>query len=466
MLIDTHCHLTSEAFKDDREAAYARAREAGVGVMVAIGAGYGVKGNWEAVEFARTHEGVYAVVGIHPHEAKEADEKVYSDLVKLAKDNPGRVVGWGEIGLDYYYPEPDRDTQKRVFGRMIDLALEVNLPIVIHDRDAHDDCIDMLRQHQADRVGGVWHCFTGDYEVARKVLDLGFLISIPGIVTFKSADALRDVVRRVPIESLVIETDSPFLAPIPYRGKRNEPAYVAKVAEKIAELKAPLTVEDVQRITAHNAVELFDLAAYRPDVEKPQIAYSIRNSLYLNITNRCTNPCFFCPKFGDWTVKGHYLRLGREPSVDEIRAAVGDPSKWDEVVFVGLGEATNRLDTLKTVARWLKDHGAKKIRLDTDGMANLVYGRNVAAELGGLIDAVSVSLNAQNAEEFARVTRSPYKTEAWPKVKEFIAEAKKVIPWVQATVVTVPGIDVEACRRIAEEELGVKFRAREYNEVG
>lgn len=454
------------AFDTDREDAYQRAREAGVGVMVAIGAGYGADGNARAVEFARSHEGIYAAIGIHPHEAKEATEDIYADLVRLARENPGRVVGWGEIGLDYYYEHSDRPVQRKVFGRMIDLALEVNLPIIIHDRDAHDECIDMLKVHGADRVGGVWHCFTGDYGIARKVLDLGFLISIPGIVTFRNADALRDVVRRVPVESLVIETDSPFLAPIPHRGKRNEPSYVVKVAEKIAELKAPLTVGDIERITTHNAVELFNLKDYRPEVEAPKVAYSIRNSLYLNITNRCSNPCFFCPKFSDWTVKGHYLRLGREPSVDEIKAGVGDPSKWDEVVFVGLGEPTNRLETLKEVAGWLKANGARRVRLDTDGMANLVYGRNVAAELAGLIDSASISLNAQNAEEFARVTRSPYGTEAWPKVKEFIAEARKVVPDVQATVVTVPGVDVDACRRIAEEELGVRFRAREYNEVG
>ncbi|MCW5830518.1 MAG: YchF/TatD family DNA exonuclease [Deltaproteobacteria bacterium] len=466
MLIDTHCHISSRAFDGDREEAYKRAREAGVGAMVAIGAGYGTGGNAEAVEFARTHEGVYAAVGIHPHEAKEASEQVYADLVRLARENPGKVVGWGEIGLDYYYEHSDRKVQREVFGRMIDLAIEVNLPIIIHDRDAGSECADILRSHGADKVGGVWHCFTGDYDAARRALDLGFLLSIPGIVTFRNADMLRDVIRRVPVECLVVETDSPFLAPVPWRGKRNEPAYVRKVAEKIAELKAPLTADDIERITTRNAIELFDLKDLRPAAETPQIAYSIRNSLYLNITNRCTNPCFFCPKFGDWTVKGHYLRLGREPSLDELKAAVGDPSKWDEVVFVGLGEPTNRLDLLKETARWLKEKGARKIRLDTDGMANLVYGRNVAPELGGLIDAVSVSLNAQNASEFARVTRTPYKEEAWPKVKEFIAEAKKVIPWVQATVVTVPGVDVEACRRIAEDELGVRFRAREYNEVG
>ncbi|MEW6777445.1 MAG: YchF/TatD family DNA exonuclease [Bdellovibrionota bacterium] len=466
MLIDTHTHVSGESYKDDREAVLARAKEAGVGALIAIGSGYGVARNLEAVEFALSHDDVYATVGVHPHEASEVTaSSVWDDLRKVMDRGGEKVVAVGEIGLDYHYNNSPQEKQREVFAQSLQVARERKLPVSIHNRESTKDLYDILVSEKASDFGGVIHCFTESYDWGKKFLDLGFKLSISGVVTFKKALELQDAVRRLPLEGLVVETDCPFLSPIPHRGKRNEPAFVKHVAEGIAKLKAPLTYVDVERITTGNAVDVFGLEKYREELERPRIAYTIRNSLYLNITNRCSNPCTFCPKFDDWKVKGYYLRLRKEPSFEEIVREIGDPSKYDEVVFVGFGEPTIALDMLKRVSKWSKEHGAKSIRVDTDGLGNLYHERNIVPELAEAgVDAVNVSLNGPDAETYNRVTRTPYKENGYEGVKEFIRECKKRIRWTQASVVTAPGVDVEASRRVAEEELGVQFRARDYQQ--
>jgi len=335
------------------------------------------------------------------------------------------------------------------------------LPIIIHDRDAHEETMRILEEEKEGIWRGVFHCFSGDWAMAQKVIRMGFYISIPGTVTFQKSQAQQEVVRKIPLERILLETDSPYLAPEPNRGKRNEPAFVRHTAEKVASLKG-LSFEDVARITSVNTRLLFGIGE---EIPKGQIAYPIRNSLYLNLTNRCSNRCAFCAKNASFMVKGHDLELDREPEVEELIQAVGDPRKYHEIVFCGFGEPLLRLETVKAVASELKERGAR-IRIDTDGQANLVYGRNVLPELHGLVDAVSVSLNADNAAQYNRLCRSPFGERGFAAVLEFLREAKRIIPEVVATVVDMPGVDVEACRRLAEEELGVKFKKRIYDEVG
>ncbi|MGE5818765.1 MAG: TatD family nuclease-associated radical SAM protein, partial [Deltaproteobacteria bacterium] len=259
---------------------------------------------------------------------------------------------------------------------------------------------------------------------------------------------------------LLIETDAPYLAPQPLRGKRNEPAFVRHTAEMIAQIKG-LTFDDVSRITSFNAMQLFGIGTV-PD--RGQITYPIRNSLYLNITNRCTAACTFCVRYNTDFVKGHNLRLTEEPTADAVIAEIGDPTRYAEIVFCGYGEPLLRLDVIKAVAAEVKRRKGK-VRIDTNGHANLIYKRNVLPELAGLVDAVSVSLNAQNAEVYEKLTQPKFGPMTYDAVKEFIREAKKYIPEVTATVVSAPGVDIEACRKIAEG-LGAKFRVREYNVVG
>lgn len=458
VFIDTHSHL--DAFPEiEREGVIRRAREAGVECMISIGAGYGLEGSRRAVELAGQYDFIFATVGVHPHDAAAYSGGNGDGLKGLAAER--KVVAVGETGLDFYRMTSPREAQIAAFVSQIHLAKELRLPLVIHCRDAYREVLDILRQEGGTETGGVFHCFSGDRDIARQCMDLGFYLSMAGNVTFKKAEALRDAVKSVPIEAVLLETDCPFLTPEPMRGRRNEPSFLPYTAEMIAGIKG-LTVEDVARVTRCSAGTLFRIGA--PE-KQGKIAYAIRHSLYLNITNKCTNACVFCPKFTDYTVKGHYLKLGPEPTLEEVLGALPVLSPFDEVVFCGFGEPTLRLDILKDVAGHLKAKGMR-VRLDSDGLACLVHERNVLPELKGLIDCVSVSLNAPDAQTYARICPSKYGEAAYGAVKDFIKEARKWVPEVIATVVAMPGIDVEACRKIAEEDLGVTFRAREYNQVG
>lgn len=456
MLIDSHAHLEMKDFDRDRGRVIARAKEAGVMQIVTVATT--VPDAHKALAIARQYEEVYVALGIHPHEAKDVTPADYEELRRLRREE--KVVAFGEIGLDFYRNYSPREVQVARFRELLRLGRELDLPIVIHDREAHEEILRILRE-EGGRWRGVFHCFSGDLAMAREVLRMGFHISIPGTVTFKKSALQQEVVRAIPLEKILLETDAPYLAPEPHRGKRNEPALVRHTAEKVALLKN-LTLEDVARITTVNARLLLGIGA---EIPRGKIVYPIRNSLYLNVTNRCSNRCTFCAKNSAFLVKGHDLKLAREPDAEELLQAVGDPKRYQEIVFCGFGEPLLRLDLVKTVAAALKKKGAR-VRIDTDGQANLVYGRNILPELQGLVDAVSVSLNAENAAKYHRLCRSPFGEEGFRGVIDFLREAKKTIPEVTATVVEMPGVDVDACRRLAEEELGVRFKVRVYDEVG
>jgi len=339
----------------------------------------------------------------------------------------------------------------------------MDLPLVIHSRDAHKEVLDILKKEGPLTKGGVFHCFSGGANDAEEIIGLGLNISIPGIVTFDNAKELQEVVALIPLEKIVIETDCPYLAPQPFRGKKNEPVFVKYIAEKIAEIKK-LSKADVARITGQTAKRLFQL----PGSEKiTSIAYQIRNSLYLNITNRCTLACHFCPKqhSQDYEVKGYYLKLDKEPNVEELFQAIGEPQGYDEVVFCGYGEPTLRLEVVKIIAERMKEKGAKSVRLNTDGLANLVYGRNIAKELKGLIDSVSISINASDAKSYAKLCPSKFGEKAFLAIKDFVKECKKNIPDITITAVRFPGSDSEKIITLGKE-LGVKVRVREYMQVG
>jgi TatD DNase family protein len=456
-LIDTHAHIDGRDFSTDFAEMLTRAAEAGLSRIITVGAD--LESSRAAVELARLHDHIYCAVGIHPHDAVRVTEKCY-DVVRDLAVGSRKVVAIGEIGLDFYRDRSPREDQEKVFRRFIRLARELSLPVIVHDRDAHERIMAILREEKAAEVGGVLHCFSGDLRMARECEEMGFFISIPGTVTYPNNEQLRDVVRGVKIERLLLETDCPYLPPVPHRGKRNEPSYLRITAGKVAELKG-LTIEDVGRITSLNAGRLFGLGLTGNNA---RIAYRIRNSLYLNITNRCSNRCSFCAKFEDFTVKGHLLRLDHEPDAAEVLSAVGDPSGFDEIVFCGYGEPLLRLDLVKEVATALKKKGCR-IRVNTDGQANLVHGRNILPELAGLVDAISVSLNAADPETYEMLCATPFGKAGFHGVCTFLKDAPRAIPVVVATAVTVPGVDIAAVRELAES-LGVEFREREYAEVG
>jgi TatD DNase family protein len=254
MLIDSHAHIQGKEYIGEAEAVISRARAAGVETIVAVGGAGDMSSNAAAVALAARFDNVYATVGMHPHDAKDVGAEEMQALTELAASP--KVVAIGETGLDYYYNHSPHEVQRRVFSQFIHMARDTGLPIVVHERDAAQEAADLLRSEGAGRLHGVIHCFTGNYEAARVYLDLGFYLSFTGIITFKNAEPLRDVVRQVPLERMFVETDSPFLTPVPHRGKRNEPAYVRFVAETIANVKK-LDFEEVARVTTENVKNLF-----------------------------------------------------------------------------------------------------------------------------------------------------------------------------------------------------------------
>src|SRR5215470_13737161 len=263
MFVDSHAHLEGERYGVDRDKVLARARETGVQMIVAIGSGTGPGSLDCGIKLAEQHDFIYATIGIHPHEAKLAGDSDFQELVQLAK-RP-KVIAVGEIGLDYFYDHSPREVQQQVFMKQMELARAAQLPIVIHNRpsqdneDAWDDFFTLINQHWASSgLGGVLHCFTGTWAHAKRALDLGFMISFAGNVTFPKAQQIRDAAKQVPLDRIFIETDCPFLAPVPYRGKRNEPAFVVETARRIGDLRG-LSLEEVGQRTSANFYEFFNL---------------------------------------------------------------------------------------------------------------------------------------------------------------------------------------------------------------
>ncbi|MCA0151267.1 MULTISPECIES: TatD family hydrolase [Rossellomorea] len=254
MLFDTHVHLNAEQFDEDLEEVLSRAREAGVEKMVVVG--FDRPTINRAMELIGQYDFLYAAIGWHPVDAIDMNDEDLAWIEELSQ-HP-KVVAIGEMGLDYHWDKSPKDVQKEVFRKQIQLAKKVKLPIVIHNREATQDIVDILREEGAEEVGGIMHCFSGSPEIAQECVEMNFYISLGGPVTFKNAKKPKDVAKEIPLEKLLIETDCPYLAPHPYRGKRNEPAYVKLVAEQIAELKE-VSLEEVERITTENAIKLFNI---------------------------------------------------------------------------------------------------------------------------------------------------------------------------------------------------------------
>ncbi len=262
-LVDSHAHLDFAQFDGELNSVLQRASDAGVACVVTVG--FDLESSRKAVALARDHAILRACVGVHPHDAAGADARVLEDLRGFVEDSG--VVGIGEIGLDYYRDRSPRDVQRRVFREQLDLAAEVGKPVVVHDRDAHDDVMAILRDWASGVSSvkgrkrqplGVVHCFSGDQAMAEELFQLGFYVSVAGPVTYSNASRLQEVVRRLPLDRLLVETDCPFLAPHPFRGKRNEPAHVRLVASKVAEVKNAL-LEEVARVTTDNARAVFGI---------------------------------------------------------------------------------------------------------------------------------------------------------------------------------------------------------------
>ncbi len=460
---DTHCHLTRPEFDHDRSEVIARARAGNVRMLTV---GTCVQTSQQAVRLASEHDGVFAAVGIHPNDTVPATDRDLETIRDLARENPGRVVAIGEVGLDYFRDRAPREMQRRFFTAQLELALELDLPVLLHARDSAEDLLDVVEPFMGNGLRGVWHCFVAGKKKLRTLMEratsMGLYLGLGGLVTFEDQKPLREMVPQIPDRHLLLDTDSPFIIPRPRTVDRNEPGQCVRIAEEIAALRG-VELKDIARITTRNACEMLKLDNPR-QADAAGIAYVIRNSLYLNLTNDCTNSCGFCARNNSYVVKGHDIKLDHEPCVREIISAMGDTGKYDEVVFCGFGEPTMRLDVLLAVARELKSRGAC-VRLNTNGMANLYHERDIVPELKGLVDVVSVSLNTADACQYHRMCNPRFGHAAYSGICEFVKSCVAAGIRTICTVVDMPEIDIEAARARADN-LGAEFRVRSFVDVG
>jgi len=451
MFIDTHAHLFYPNFNGEVDEVIERAKNAGIDYMIVPGTD--LASSAKAIELADKYDMIYAAVGVHPHDSKEWNESFIPKLEEIVKHK--KVVAIGEVGLDYFYDFSPREAQLKAFEDQIEMALKHNLPIIIHNREANDDIMAYARKYKESSLRAQYHCFAGTIENARELIEMHHFISFPGNITFKKADSLRNILSRISVENLLLETDSPFMTPVPHRGERNEPANIKLVAEKIAEVHN-LTVEDVARTTSYNAFKLFGIG------EKPKLnfTYKIGNSLYINVTNRCNADCVFCDRKGEAVINGYSLKMKKsdEPDAEIYIKEISDPKQYREIVFCGYGEPTIRWDVVKQIAKYIKDNGGTT-RMNTDGHGNYINKRDITPELEGLIDTVSISLNSNDPEQYAKLMRVD------PKMhKEMIDFAKRAKKYsrVVLSIVGLSEIDADAAKKFVTEEIGVEYREREY----
>lgn len=456
MIADTHAHLNFPDYNGDRKDVIKRAFDGKVRLIINIGSGDGIKGIKNSIELASSHDFIYSTVGIHPHEAGSVD---FQEILPFLSEK--RIIAVGECGLDFYKNYSPKEKQFDVFKRHIEIAVNKNLPLIVHSRNSMEEVMKILEEREIWKNGIIFHCFSGDEKFLEEILKMGGLISFAGNITYKKDESVKRLIERFPDDKIFLETDCPFLSPVPYRGKRNEPLFIWQTADFVGRARG-ITAEDMGRISYVNTVRVFRL----PIEINPSIVYKIKRSLYINLTNECTLSCVFCGKRKSYFVKGHNLKLEREPSVEEVLKELNSYKRdsFDEVVFCGYGEPLLKLEKVKRIAKRLKAMGIRT-RIDTDGLANLIYRRNIPPELSGLIDCVSVSLNAPDEETYSRICPSPYGKEAWRSACEFVKESTKYIPEVVITAVSLPSISESDMEEVARK-LGAKFRMRKYNDLG
>ncbi len=456
-LVDTHCHLTHSDYKKDLRDVLKRAGEQGVCRIIVPGTN--IADSIKAAELAGGNPMIFAAAGIHPHDADDAGKKEITELRDIAV-RYDKVVAIGEIGLDLYRNYSKIRNQERLLEESLKIAVQLDLPVILHNREADKKLVNILKKFAPYKLKGVCHCFSSDKELVEKLLAFGLHISFTGNITFKKSASLRDVIKCVPPERLLLETDSPYIAPEPVRGKRNEPAFLAYLLSVYSGIY-DLSRSDIARITTHNANGLFSLGIK----EDAEFLYPIRDSLYLNITNRCTNRCIFCAREGSDFVKGHNLKLRSEPTAREIIARLGNMSEYKKIVFCGFGEPTLRLETVIKIASYIKKKG-REVRLTTNGEGNLINGYSIAERLKGLVDRVSVSLNAPRAEEYDKLCRSRFGKDAYSGILDFIKEC--VLQGIDLEVTCLDMIGESALRalRAKSKSLGAKFRLRHLDNVG
>jgi TatD DNase family protein len=452
MLIDTHAHIYFENFKEDIDDVIKRAQDAGVKAIIVPSTN--LKDAEEVIKLIDSYDMVYGAIGVHPHDTKDWDSSWLEKIEALTSHK--KVVAIGEIGLDYFYDFSPKAKQIEAFKAQLDLALQLDMPVIIHNREADNDTMNIISDYVKSGLQMQFHCYSSSVEMAKQLVEMKQYVSFTGNITFKKAESLRAVVAAVPLKQMLIETDSPFMTPVPHRGQRNEPALVKLVADTVAAIhKVPES--EVEEIVTNNAYRFFGLER----TKKIVYTYKLGDALYINVTNRCNADCIFCSRKEDAIINGESLRMKKseEPDASVYINEIGDPTKYSEIVFCGYGEPTIRWDIIKEVAAYVKSNGGST-RINTNGHANYIHKRDITPEMKGLIDCVSISLNSSDSKEYAGIMR--VKESLYDEMKSFAVKAKEYVPKVVLSVVDYPGINIEASKRIAEEELGVEFRLRAY----
>jgi TatD DNase family protein len=452
MFIDTHAHLFLKNFEDDFDDVINRAKKSGVDSIIVPATD--LKTSLEAIALAEKYAQIYATVGIHPHDTKDWDDSLIPEIEKLAK-HP-KVVGIGEIGLDYFYDFSPRDQQIKAFKSQLNIALKLELPVVIHNRDSDFDMMEIINSYCGTGLKAQFHCFNGSLNDGIGLMKMSHFISFTGNITFKKSDGLREILRYINLNHLMLETDSPFMTPVPHRGKRNEPAYVRLVAQQVADIHK-MSLEEIGKITSLNTFRFFGIG----NIPKTSFTYLLDNSLYINLTNRCNADCTFCRRKEDPFLRGYNLGMKKseEPPAEVFIKEIGDPKRYDEIVFCGYGEPTIRWDVLKKIAEYVKQNGGKT-RINTDGHGNIINKKDITPEMNDLIDVVSISFNSSNPKQYAdlmRVTEDHFE-----EMKQFAIKSKLFVKKVVMTVVSLDEVEIEKSRKVVEEDLGVEFRVRNY----
>lgn len=452
MFIDTHSHLFAPEFADDLDSVIDNAKSNGVDFIIVPATD--LETSKKVIELVDKYDFIYGAVGIHPHESKNWDDALINNIEELSKHD--KIVAIGEIGLDYFYDFSPKEKQIEALKAQLDLALKLNLPVILHNREADEDMMNILKSYAGTGLRAQMHCYSSSLENANDLILMHHFISFTGNITFNKMENLRHIIANTSLDHILLETDSPYMAPIPFRGKRNEPANVKIVAEKIAELHK-ITAEEVGTITSFNAFKLFGIGGKKDIV----YTYKIHNSLYINITNRCNADCVFCNRKTEPVVAGYNLHMTKsdEPPAEIYISEIGDPKQYDEIVFCGFGEPTIRWDVVKKVAKYVKDNGGRT-RLNTNGHGNYINKKNIIPELNHLIDIVSISLNAIDPRQYAEVMHLD--SMFFNEMINFAKSAKLYVEKVVLTVVSINSINIERARMIAEEKVGAEFRVREY----
>jgi TatD DNase family protein len=452
MFIDTHCHLFSKEFNDDIDNVIDNAKSACVDYIIVPATD--LETSKLVLDLVDKYDFIYGAIGIHPHESKDWTPSLINSLGKLA--NHKKIVAIGEIGLDYFYDFSPKEKQIEAFKAQLDFALLKNLPVIIHNRDADEDMMKIISSYAGTGLKAQLHCYSSTLQNAKDLIQMHHFLSFTGNITFNKMDNLREVVSNISLDHVLLETDSPYMTPVPFRGKRNEPAHVKLVAEKIAALHN-LSVEEVGKITSFNAFKLFGIGAKSETV----FTYKIGNSLYINITNRCNADCTFCKRKTEPLVAGYNLAMTKseEPPAEIYISEIGDPKEYDEIVFCGFGEPTIRWDVVKKVARYVKDNGGRT-RLNTNGHGNYINKKDITPELSHLIDVVSISLNAVDPRQYSEIMQLD--PGFFNEMINFARSSKPFVEKVVMSVVSLSNINLEKARIIAEQKVGAEFRIRPY----